>query len=125
MKKSIASAIIIAAILAGVAITNQTAATQPKPSLQRDVLILQADQLTLYASDGMGNISWGQTEFFVVRSHGSSGAPVYPTYLYGDALKVSGHTNTIVPLAQALADLRSTGWRLVSADAKTYTLEKP
>lgn len=125
MKKSIASAIIVAAILAGIAITNQTAATQPKPSLQREVLILQADQTTFYLSDGMGHVAWAQSELFVVRSHGSSGAPAYPTYLYGDARQVSGRTNTIVWLAPTLADLRSAGWRLVSTDAKTYTLEKP
>lgn len=119
MKKSIAYIAIIVAILAGVA------ATQPRQHRQREVLILQADQFTLYANDGMGHITWGQTEFFVVRSHGSSGAPVYPTYSYGDVNNVSGRTNTIIWLAQTLADLRSTGWRLVSANEKTYTLEKP
>lgn len=126
MKKSIAcTAIIIAAILAGVVITGQTAATQPR--LQREVLILQADQNTFYLNDGMGHGAWALSELFVVNSHGSSGAPAYPTYTYGDVLNVSGRTNTIVPLAQTLADLRSTGWRLVlvSTDSKTYTLEKP
>lgn len=126
MKKSIAcTAIIVAAILAGIAITGQTAATQPRTHLQRDVLILQADQITFYMNNGLGHYAWAKSEFFVVKSHGSSGAPSYPTYTYGDVLNVSGRTNTIVWLAQTLADLRSAGWRLVSADEKTYTLEKP
>lgn len=125
MKKiSACTAIVIVAAILGIA------ATQPRQHWQRDVLILQADQIVYYMNDGLGHTAWVKSEFFVVKAHGSSGAPSYPTYTYGDVRNVSGRTNTIIPLAQALADLKADGWRLVGVAGETYgggtyTLERP
>lgn len=111
--------ILVASILLGAWLLTDH--SQADPRRQREVVILQAQQDSIQVGDGLGHYAWTWDQLVVVRGNSSSNAPTFPTFIFGDAVKVTGQTNTVVPLAQALADLLSQGYRIETSGGVPFT----
>lgn len=106
MKSKLSALAVILAMagIAGLHDFNRVRATQPKP--RREVVILQGYQISTESGSGLHYKDIG-----VICSSSSAGAPVFPGPVFSN-----GITPPMVPLAEAMAQLMSLGFRIDKID---------
>ena len=116
-----------ALVLALIAIINRSHAdTKSAPVVQHDVIVIQGEAQNIYAQNWVSNqlivTSYGANGFWVANASSSSNAPTFclPVHYYNNQ-EPSCYP---MPLAQALADLISAGYRIEHSDNLRYVLVK-